>query len=127
MRQVNRQDIFNVSRSHDVRKLERRNENDLQSVELWVQELREKSSLSTWNSQANAFSLVVMDEYQVELTRQHGNILYVADLPLALEVDRRYRLIALTTAATERDAYLLAYGLVDQAGSQPLQVHERLT
>ena len=120
MRQVVRQDIFNISRAHDVRKLERRDEQDLQSVALWLQEMQNKSSVLVGDLLPGSFNLVVMNEHQAQLTREHDSVVYIADLPVVL--DRHYRLITLTAVASQTDAYLLAYALFDQTGLQPLQV-----
>ncbi len=121
MKKVIRQDIFNVSRSRGVRSLERRSEEDSQSVDLWIQDLQIKDSVLFWDVVKDPFNLVVMNERQVQLLKDHGRVIHVVDLPLI--TDRTYRLIAIMACGPSANAYMIAYAITDQSGPEALQVN----
>ena len=121
MKKVIRQDIFNVSRSRGVRSLERRNEDDSQSVDLWIQDLQIKDSVLFWDVVKDPFNLVVMNEHQVQLLKDHGRVIHVVDLPLI--TDRIYRLIVIMACGPSANAYMIAYAITDQSGPEALQVN----
>lgn len=123
MRRVVRQDIFNICRSKGVRSFERRDENDLNSIRKWIEELQAKDSVLIWTCDPQLFLLVVMNEHQAELAKRYGTVLYLADLPLALT--SHYRIITLTVPA-ENDAYLIAYALTDEPGADILTVVDNI-
>ena len=111
MRRVIRQDIFNVGRSHGVRKLERKDADDDRSIKLWVQELQKMSCVVAWHRNDNTL-LVVMSQDQLELIRQYGQVLHVA--AFQIDVDRHYHLLTLAVPSTNGSkAYLVAYALTD--------------
>ena len=121
MKKVIRQDIFNVSRSRGVRSLERRSEEDSQSVDLWIQDLQIKDSVLFWDVVKDPFNLVVMNEHQVQLLKDHGRVIHVVDLPLI--TDRTYRLIVIMACGPSANAYMIAYAITDQSGPEALQVN----
>lgn len=121
MKKVVRQDIFNVSRSRSVRSLERRSEDDSQSVDLWIQDLQVKDSILVWDVVKDPFNLVVMNEHQVQLLKDHGRVIHVVDLPLIL--DRTYRLIVINACGSSTNAYMIAYAITDHRGPEALQVN----
>ena len=121
MKKVIRQDIFNVSRSRGVRSLERRNEEDSQSVDLWIQDLQIKDSVLFWDVVKDPFNLVVMNEHQVQLLKDHGRVIHVVDLPLI--TDRTYRLIVIMACGPSANAFMIAYAITDQSGPEALQVN----
>jgi len=121
MMNVTRQDVFNVYRSHGVANFERRDPDDKNSVKLWMEELRSKSSVLIWNPEDNVLLLAVMNETQTILAKIHSRIVYVTDISFTW--DRYHRLIALSALSTTDDeAYLLAYAITDQKGLEALQV-----
>ena len=124
MKKVIRQDIFNISRSRGVRSLERRNEDDSQSVDLWIQDLQVKDSVLFWDVVKDPFNLVVMNEHQVQLLKDHGRVIHVVDLPLI--TDRTYRLIVIMAFGPSANAYMIAYAITDQSGPEALQVYTTL-
>lgn len=116
---VTRQDVFNVCRSHGVTNLERRDADDSNSVKLWVEELRLKSSVLIWNPDSSILLLAVMNDSQVLLAGLHARIIYVNDISLG----RFYRLLVLSSlSTTDNEAYLIAYVITDRKGPEPLQV-----
>lgn len=119
MRRVVRQDIFNVCRSKGVRSFERRDEDDIVSVQKWIEKLQSEGSVLIWTYDPQPLLLVVMSDRQVELAKQYGTVLYVADLPLALS--RHYRTITLCAPA-ESEAYLLAYAITEEPGIDIIKV-----
>ena len=121
MKKVIRQDIFNVSRSRGVRSLERRSEEDSQSVDLWIQDLQIKDSVLFWDVVKDPFNLVVMNEHQVQLLKDHGRVIHVVDLPLI--TDRTYRLIVIMACGPSANAYMIAYAITDRSGPEALQVN----
>lgn len=109
MRKVVRQDVFNVGRSYGVRNLERKHADDDQSVKLWVEELKKTSCVVVWHPN-NHTLLVVMSRDQVELIRQHGQVLHVA--AFKIDLDRCYHLLTLAALSSNGSkAYLVAYAL----------------
>lgn len=124
MKKVIRQDIFNISRSRGVRNLERRSEEDSQSVDLWIQDLQVKDSVLFWDVVKDPFNLVVMNEHQVQLLKAHGRVIHVVDLPLI--IDRTYRLIVITACGPSANAYMIAYAITDQSRPEALQVNTTL-
>jgi len=101
--------------------LERRNEDDSQSVDLWIQDLQVKDSVLFWDVVKDPFNLVVMNKHQVQLLKDHGRVIHVVDLPLI--TDRTYRLIVIMACGPSANAYMIAYAITDQSGPEALQVN----
>ena len=125
MRKVVRQDVANVCRSQGSRNFERKHPDDSKSVDLWVQDLKARSSVLMYTraSDIEKLFLLVMDRHQVELARQHvnGHVIRFVTFPIYLQ--RQYHLIALTTfSRKDSKAHLLAYALTEQDDEDILQL-----